>query len=173
MNDCRSFHLFTLGAEPQASAFTPRKGTRPLLLFSQRRHRLGVGILRCLPRALHLLVVWAPRAPIGTDLGDVQPNVLQHHREFIGSAPAIGVLLRCRHHLSLQPTDFPPLVERDNAFAKLRCDLRNALPVQRSYPPSHTSFDSLARMGDCAALLSPLEKKVSGWRDFNFASRGR
>ena len=29
MNDSQSFHLFTLGAGYRASAFTPRKGTRP------------------------------------------------------------------------------------------------------------------------------------------------
>ena len=115
-----------------------------LPLFFQRQYRLLVGILRCLPPALHLLRVQTPLPAIGADLGGVQPSGLQHHRELVSSAPALRVLLLCRHHLSLQPPALAPSVESADVDARLLGNPRHALTSGRTHPFTDVSFDSLA-----------------------------
>jgi len=56
----------------------------------------------------------------------------------------LGILLRCRHHLSLQATGLPTFIEGDDMDAQLLCDPGHALPVRRAHPPSHVSLDALS-----------------------------
>ncbi len=44
---------------------------------------------------------------------------------------------------SLHPQGLPPVVEHENVDAELCCVLSHALPVRRTHPPSHVSFDDL------------------------------
>ena len=131
------------------------------MLF-QGEHWLFVGILGCLPPALHLLWVQASLLAVGAEFGGIQPSGLEHHRELVGGSPALRILLRCRHHFSLQPPGLPLVVEGDNVNAQLCRDLGHALPVRRTHPPSHINFDGLAVATHCSAPSSPLVVKVVG-----------
>jgi hypothetical protein len=88
------------------------------MLFQGEHWFLG-GILGCLPSPLPLLRVETTLSAVGTELGGVQPSGFEHHRGLLGGNPTIGVLLRCRHNLSLQPTGLPPVVERDHVDSQL------------------------------------------------------
>jgi hypothetical protein len=59
-------------------------------------------------------------------------------------APALGILLGGRHHLSLQPPDLAPLVEGDHVDAQLLGDIRHTLAVGWPHPPADISLDGLA-----------------------------
>jgi hypothetical protein len=73
----------------------------------------------CFPPPFNLPQVQAPPPAVGTQLGGIQPSGLQNHRELVGGTPVLRILLRCRHHLSLQPSGLPPVVEGDHVNAQL------------------------------------------------------
>jgi len=52
--------------------------------------------------AVYLFKEQTPFSAVATQLSGIKPGGLEHHREFIGSNPAIWVFLGCWHHLSLQ-----------------------------------------------------------------------
>ena len=85
----------------------------------QGDHWLVVGILGCLPPALHLLGEQTSLAAVGAELGGIEASSLQHHRELVSGAPTLRVLLGCRYHLSLQPPGLPLFVEGDHVDAQL------------------------------------------------------
>ncbi len=87
-----------------------------LLFYGQ--NRLLIGILRSLPPTVHLLRVKAFLAAIGAQPGGIEPSGFEHNRELFSSAPTLGVLLRCRHHLPLQSLGHPPLVEGHHVDAQ-------------------------------------------------------
>ncbi len=51
---------------------------------------------------------------VGTQLWGAETSGLQHHLELVSGTPALVDPLGCLHHLPLQPTDLPPLVEGDH-----------------------------------------------------------
>jgi hypothetical protein len=73
-----------------------------------------------LPPAFYLLRKQPPLTAVGAALGGVQPSGLQDHRKLVGGAPALRILLGCRHHFSLLPTGLPLVVEGDNVNSQLR-----------------------------------------------------
>ena len=66
------------------------------------RSAFGLGRGR-LPAAVYLFPEQAPFPAVGTELRGIEPSALEHHRELVGSSPALWVFLRCRYHLPLQP----------------------------------------------------------------------
>jgi len=81
------------------------------LLPGHRQHRLRIGVLTCLTPAVRRLRKQAPLPAVGTEFGGIQPGSLRHHRELVGSIPALRLFLGGGHHLILQPLGLTPLVE--------------------------------------------------------------
>ena len=75
---------------------TPAEAERVLLRALVEAHHCR------LPPPLHLLRIENPLTPVGTELSGVQASGLQHHRELVSGAPALRILLGCRHHFSMQ-----------------------------------------------------------------------
>jgi hypothetical protein len=115
---------------------------------------------------------------VGEAIGAVHAGDLQHHSELVGSAPALGILLGGRHHLSLQPPGLAPLVEGDHVDPQLLGDLRYYLAVGRPHLRADISLDGLAVRTHRSIPLGPLVVEVpwwwkwSGWRVVNFPGRG-
>ena len=88
----------------------------------------------------------APLAGITTQFGRIQVSGLQHHRELVGRAPSLGILLAGGQHLPLQAPGLAPYVEGDHMDHKLLRDLGHALAMGRSHPLADISLDGLAVM---------------------------
>jgi hypothetical protein len=73
-----------------------------------------------------------------------QTDGLQHHRELVGRAPSLVILLGTRHHPPLKPPGFAPLVEGDQVDAQLLGDLRKALAMKWANPLAVIRLDGLA-----------------------------
>jgi hypothetical protein len=102
----------------------------------------------------------APLPAVGAEFGRVEASGLKNHRELVAGAPALRVLLGCRHYLSLQPPGLPPFVEGDHVDAQLLRDSGHALPVRRAHPPSDISFDRLAVTTHRNPPSTPLVEKT-------------
>jgi hypothetical protein len=115
-----------------------------VLLVVHGQQRLGIGILGRLPPAVHLFGEQTPFPAVSTQLSGIQPSGLQHERELVGSAPAIWVFRRCRHHFPLQTPVMPPVVEGGDMDAELFGNLSNTLSLRWAHTPFHLSFHGLA-----------------------------
>jgi len=69
--------------------------------------------MTAMPPAVHLLREQTPLTAVPTQFSRVQTGRFQHHRELVGRAPTLGILLGGGHHLPLQPPGLAPLVEGD------------------------------------------------------------
>jgi len=110
----------------------------------------------------HLLGKETPLPAVGAELSGVQASGLQHHRELVGRAPTLGILLGGRHHFPLQPPGLAPLVESDHVDPQLPGDLRHALAMGRPHPEADISLDGLAVTIHGSVLSSPLVVEVVG-----------
>jgi len=90
-----------------------------VLLVGHRQQRLGIGILGGLPPAGLLIREEPPLSAVSTQFSRVQAGGLQYHRELVGGAPALGMLLAGRHHLTLQTSGLALLVEGDHVDPQL------------------------------------------------------
>ena len=67
----------------------------------------------------------------------------EHHRELVGKAPALGLLLGGWHHLPLQSTSLALIVEGDHVNPNLLVNFRHALSVRRAHSLANISLDGL------------------------------
>jgi hypothetical protein len=60
-----------------------------------------------------------PFPAVDAEFGGGEASRLQQNRELVSAVPALGVLLGCRYHLSLQTPSLTPSLESNHVDAQL------------------------------------------------------